>query len=146
MINIIELSQVNRKYQVTYDSEKEATFHIPMPAKIMKFSQTLEGLYLIEIDKNYKKQKMNQQQKCSVISIKDNKSYHSPRQISRAKQTKDLHHSLGAPSAKDLKAMIFQKLSKNNPVVIKDVDLAIELFGMDICIYKREINRKYSDK
>ena len=60
-----------------------------------------------------------------VISTRHNELYYSSRQIERAKKAKDLNHSLGAPSTRDLKTLMAQNLTKDNPVVSEDVDFAI---------------------
>ena len=53
-----------------------------------------------------------------------------------------MHHSLGAPSTQDLKAIITQNLIQNNPVTIQDVDLATQIFGPDIGCLKGKSTRK----
>ena len=50
MTNIIGLSQMRKKYRVTYDSQKEPAFHIHMKNKIIKFPETKDGLYAIEMN------------------------------------------------------------------------------------------------
>ena len=60
MTNIIGLSQMRRRYQVTYNSEKEPTFFIYMDEKIVKFPEINDGLYApnMEGNKHYKKRKI----------------------------------------------------------------------------------------
>ena len=48
-----------------------------------------------------------------VTSTKDNELYYLSGQIERAKKARDLHHLLGAPSTRDLKARITQNLIKD---------------------------------
>ena len=57
--NIIGLGQMRQKYRVTYDSTKEATFCIHLPNKIIKFPETFDGLYAVEMEKKVKKKRIH---------------------------------------------------------------------------------------
>ena len=52
-----------------------------------------------------------------------------------------LHHSLGAPSTRDFKALITQNLIEDNPVVKEEADLAIQIYGEDIGTIKGKTPR-----
>ena len=48
--NIIGLSQMRFKYRITYDSEKEAAFFIYMKNNIVKFPETMDRLYAVNME------------------------------------------------------------------------------------------------
>ena len=143
MTNIIGLSQMRKKYRVTYDSQKEPAFYIHMKNKIIKFPETEEGLYAIEM--NTKAIKKNKDEKNMAITTKEIERLYTKNQKMRAMKARNLHHSLGSPSIFDLKAIITQNLIQDNPVTIEDVDLATQIFGPDIgCIKGKSIRKKPS--
>ena len=51
--NIFGLSDLKKKHQITYDSEKEDAFLVHMDNKIIKFECSPEGLYQYEVSKIY---------------------------------------------------------------------------------------------
>ena len=53
-------------------------------------------------------------------------SFYPFRRITRAKKARELYHLLGAQSVRALKALITQNHIKDNPIVILDVDLAMQ--------------------
>jgi hypothetical protein len=52
--NIFGFSNLKKKHQITYDSEKEDAFLVHMGNKILKFECSPEGLYQMEVSKGYK--------------------------------------------------------------------------------------------
>ena len=140
MTNIIGLSQMRKKYRVTYDSQKEPAFHIHMKNKLIKFPETEDGLYAIDMDE--KANNTNENEKSMVITTKDIDHLYTKKQKMRALRAKDLHHALGSPSTYDLKAIITQNLIQDNPITIEDVDLATQIFGADIGCLKGKSTRK----
>ena len=139
MTNIIGLSQLRSKYRITYDSKKEPAFFIHMKNKIVKFPETMDGLYALNMDNKIEDYKSDE---ISMVTITEEfKKLYSNRQIMRARKARDLHHLLGAPSPQDLKAIIIQNLIKDNPITVQDVNLAMELFGPDIGLLKGKTTR-----
>ena len=61
MTNIIGLSDMRKKFRITYDSEKEAAFLIHTPAKIIKFAETSEGIYAIDMEQKKKNENENKE-------------------------------------------------------------------------------------
>ena len=55
--NIIGLTDMRKKFRVTYDSSKESAFLVLTPSKVIKFPETKEGVYAIDMDKKIKKNK-----------------------------------------------------------------------------------------
>ena len=56
MTNIIGLSQMRCKYRVGCDSEMEPAFFIRMKNKIVKFSETMDRLYALNMKRKQKKE------------------------------------------------------------------------------------------
>ena len=94
--------------------------------KVTKFTKIKDGLYC------YKPRGPIQQGSSFFNSVEENKKLHSSREVSQAKVARDLYHTLGTPSIKDFKAILCMNCIKNNPVTIKDVQLAEKIFGPDI--------------
>ena len=140
MTNIIGLSQMRHKYSITYDSKKEPAFFIHMKNKMVKFPETMDELYALNMEnktKDYKSDEMSM-----VTTTEELKELYSNRQIMRARKACDLHHLLGAPSFQDLKAIITQKLIKDNPITVQDVNLEMKIFGPDIELLKGKTTQK----
>ena len=80
---------MRKKFRITYDSDKEAVFFVHTPTKVIKFPETSEGIYAINMenmksnDENIENDKENT---CNVITIKNNMKYFSQRQIKEAKK------------------------------------------------------------
>ena len=49
MTNIIGLADMRKKFRITYDSDKEAAFLVHTPSKIIKFPETSEGIYALDM-------------------------------------------------------------------------------------------------
>ena len=95
MTNIIGLSQMRRKYRITYDSEKEPAFFSYMKNKIVKFPETMDRLYALNMESKTEDDKSDE--KSMVTTTEELKELNSNRQIMRARKARDLHHSIGAP-------------------------------------------------
>ena len=57
---------------------------------------------------------------------------HSKREWKRAVEARSTHNKVGAPSVKDCKALVRCGSLKNDPVTIKDVDVAEDTFGPEL--------------
>ena len=67
MTNIIGLNQMRTQYRVTYDSENKPAFFMRMNDKAVKFPETDDGLYALNMENNNK----NNEEKRMVIANKD---------------------------------------------------------------------------
>ena len=57
------------KYRITYDSEKEDAFLVHMEHKTVKSTRTPEGLYQFKVPQTYREElKMNQEEKSNNMS------------------------------------------------------------------------------
>ena len=68
--------------------------------------------------------------------------FHTPREIKKAKQARDLLAALGTPSVSDLKKIISMNATSNLPVKVEDIDLAERIFGPDVGTLKGKITRR----
>ena len=50
MTNKIGLAHMRKKFRITYDSDKEAAFFVYTPTKVIKFPETSEGIYAINME------------------------------------------------------------------------------------------------
>ena len=71
-----------------------------------------------------------------VMTVDENKSFFTDREVERAKKARTLLHTLGCPTIQDLKAIIRMNTIANCPVTIPVVDLAEKIFGKDIASIK----------
>jgi len=77
-----------------------------------------------------------------LSSLEDNKKFYSAQQFEREKKACTLYHALGYPSIPDIKAIIRMNMITNNPITIKDVNLAERIFGPDIGTIKGKTTRR----
>ena len=102
---------MRRKFRITYDSDREAAFLVHTPAKIIKFAETPEGIYAIDMDQKKKNEIENKENDmkentCNIMTIKNNMQYFSKREIMQAKKAREILFALGLPTYKDLKNLI----------------------------------------
>jgi hypothetical protein len=57
-------------------------------------------------------------------------------------QARELYYALGTPSIKDFKAILCMNFISHNPVTIKDIKIAQQIFGLDIRSLKSKITGK----
>ena len=75
-------------------------------------------------------------------TVEENKMFHTPREIKKAKMARDLLAALGTPSIADLKKIISMNAISNLPVKTEDIDLAERIFGPDIGTLKGKTTRQ----
>ena len=135
MTNIFSYAEVEEKYQITYDSSMEKAFIVHVPGqKPVRFH--LSGKLYIYRPK-YRTEGMTM-----VNTVAENKTMYTDRQFIRAKKARELYHAIGTPSISDFKAIIRINAIKNNPVTIKDVEIAEKIFGPDIGSIKGKTTRQ----
>jgi hypothetical protein len=138
--NIIALSDMTKKFQVTMDSSKEKALLVHFPTKIVKFKQMKGGLYAMnpKYPANFGS---TSNQSHLIHTLEQNLKYLSPRQQKRAHKARELYDAMGTPTVEDLKAMIRMNLIRNNKVTTKDVNLAVKAFGPDVGDIKGKTTR-----
>ena len=55
LTNIIGLTDMRKIFWLTYESSKESAFLVHTPSKIIKFPETKEGVYAIDMDEKIQK-------------------------------------------------------------------------------------------
>jgi hypothetical protein len=130
--NIFSYAEMIDKYRITYDSEKEDTFLVHLPNKLIQIERIGNNLHV------YRPPNTATGKQIQLLNtVEENESFYTHRQFERAKSARDLYHALGTPSVPDFKAMLWQ----NNPVTIEDIMLAETIFGPDIGALKGKTTR-----
>ena len=75
-------------------------------------------------------------------TVEENKSFHTDREIARAKRARDLIHATGNPPVDLLKQALRQNLIADCPVTSNDLTLATKIFGPDVASIKGRSTRK----
>ena len=127
------------------DTAKENAFCVHTPKQIVKFARNPAYLYT-HTPSRMPKGKMAtagvHKKVTFVQSVEENKMFHTPREIKKAKMARDLLAALGTPSKADLKKIISMNAISNLPVQASDVDLAEKIYGPDIGTLKGKTTRK----
>ena len=144
--NILSFSEMEDKFRITYNNDKEKVFIVHLPNKQVKFKCSNNGLYYckanykIENDKviNQEKPKQNKNVKKVTFAqtLENNLLHYTDRQIQRAKTARELYHSIGTPSVRDFKNIIRMNGIKNNPVTIEDINISEKIYEPDIGMLK----------
>ena len=99
LTNIIGLTDMRKIFWLTYESSKESAFLVHTPSKIIKFPETKEGIYAIDMDekiagkmtekklkrilmkkieKEIKKRKLKNNKNITMVTtVKDNEKFYS---------------------------------------------------------------------
>jgi hypothetical protein len=139
--NIFSFAEMKRIYRITYDSEVEDAFVVHTPTNEVRFKPLSNGLYSLNPKRTTEHPPTTAMQFQFMNTLEENKKFFTPRQFERAKLARDLFHSLGCPSLKNLKGVIRMNMIRDNPVTTKDVDLAESIFGPDIGTVKGKMTR-----
>ena len=144
--NIFGLSDLKKRYRVTYDSAKEDAFLVYEDGKeILKFGATEDGLYIYEVPQAYRdgltKSKVKGKNNL-VNTVAENRKGYTLRQFERAKKARALYHIIGTPTVENFKALLKMNVIKNCPVTSEDVTMAERIFGPDISNLKGKSTRR----
>lgn len=126
------MSDLKKKYRVTYDSENGDIFKIHMEGKEILFKCNKDGLYEYQISDDYlidiQKQR-KQEARHLVETIKDNREGFTYHQFSSVRQARELYHNVCSPTVANFKALLKMKMIKNYPIRIKVIKNAERIFG-----------------
>ena len=143
--NIFGLSDLKKKYRVTYDSQNGDCFDVHMKGKIIKFKCNKDGLYEYNVSDDYLTGVADEKKKeiSHVIeTVKENRSGFSDRQYIRAKAARELYHNVGSPTVDNFKSLLKMNVIKNCPVTIDDVNNAEKIFGPALSTLKGKSTRR----
>jgi hypothetical protein len=125
--NILSLSQVKKKFPITYDSKNDNEFHVIKPDKHVVFKESESGLYYH--DTTNRAFLILNADKTSIDTIKTNREGFTERNYERAKRAQKALGLVGYPSPKDFKHMVSSNMIKNCPVTSTNVANANTIFG-----------------
>ncbi len=114
--NIFSTAEMASRYKITYDSSKERASLVHVDGKPVRFEETASGLYVCK--------PRNNAGITMVTTIKENKTFYTPRQFDQAKKARNLYHAIGTPSIPEFKSVLRMNLIKNCPITTKDIDIA----------------------
>jgi hypothetical protein len=128
--HIFGLSDLKKKYQITYDSKNEDVFLVHKENKIIKFKCSSEGLYQYEVSKGYKKKKNEIETGTSnlISTVTENRKGYMLRQFESAKEARELYHIVGTPTMENFKSLLQINVIKNCPVTVEDIYIAEKIF------------------
>ena len=122
--NILSLSNVSKRYHVTYDSRSEDGFIIHKPeASNQYFKQHASGLFFLDT------QKKNENSHVFLTTVDDNKTKFTKRDVKLAELARSIQNRIGRPSLRAYLNIIKNNLLPNTPISITDVLNAERIFG-----------------
>jgi hypothetical protein len=135
--NIIALSNLTQQYRVTYDSDDSMfVVHRGPDKSDMEFRMHSSGLHYY--DPREEKNVM------FVNTVAENMSRFTKREVKAAQVAKALYATLNRPSMKDFKWIVRSNLIKDCPVTVRDIDVAISIWGKNVSALQGKTTRKKS--
>jgi hypothetical protein len=128
------LSQVKKKFPITYDSTNDNEFHVIKPDKHVVFKEIESGLYYH--DTTNRAFLVLNTDKTALETVKNNREGFTDRDYERARRARKALGLVGYPSPKDFKHMVSSNMIKNFPVTPIDVTNANKTFGPDLTTLK----------
>ena len=142
MTNVLSLANMVKKYRVTFDSWEENAFIVHVPQGPLKFSITEDNLYALNPDLGPRKDELQATKYHFIQSVRDNKRFYTKRQLARAALARNLLHSLGHPTTRDLKAVLRINTIRNCPVTERDLEIMERVYGPDPATVKGKTTRR----
>jgi hypothetical protein len=127
--NIFSLSEMEKKFRVTYDSSTEPSFIVYLPKKQIKFIKNFSGLFYYKAKYNTNNSKETSLANHSVKSVEENILLHT-------------NHDMVSPSLKNFKSSITSNMLKNIPITIDAINIAEKIFGLDVGALKGKTMRQ----
>jgi hypothetical protein len=144
--NIFGFSDLKKKHQITYDSDKEDAFRVHMDNEIIKFECSPDGLYQYLVSNGYQ-QGLKEDQKedgaSNLIStVAENRKGCTLHQFERAKEARKLYHIVGTLTMNNFKSLLQMSVIQNCPVTVEDVNISEKIFGPDMSSLKGKSTRR----
>ena len=125
--NILSLSNVSKRYHVTYDSRNDDGFIIHKPAGPNQyFRQHKSGLFFLDTQKN------NEDAHLFLTTVDDNKTKFTKRDVKLAELARSIQNRIGRPSLRAYTNIIKNNLLPNIPISVKDILNAERIFGPNL--------------
>jgi len=122
MTNILSLSRVKREYEVIYDGEGLIFHRAKHGYSDMVFKPHPSGLHVY--DQHHPRGHASYS---FIVTVEDNKSLFTKRQVASADLAHNLQAGLAYPSVPDLKWIVKANMLKDSPVTSQDVDIALKI-------------------
>jgi hypothetical protein len=125
--NILSLSQVKRKFPITYNSKNGKEFHVIKPDKHVVFKESESGLYYH--DTTNRAYLVLNADKMALDTVRNNREGFTDRDYEQAKRARKALDLVGYPSPKDFEHMVSSNMINNFPVTSIEVTNANKIFG-----------------
>jgi hypothetical protein len=77
-----------------------------------------------------------------ISTVSENKKGYTTRQFERAKEARKLYHIVGTPTMENFKSLLRTNIIKNCSVTVEDVNIADQIFGLDMSSLKSKSVRQ----
>jgi hypothetical protein len=135
--NILSLSNISRRYRVTFDSRGGNQFLVTRDdGSVRAFGMSDSGLYYSDYSAK------DVHATVLVTTVDNNKSKYTKAEVSRAEVARKLQTSIGRPSTRDFVRIVNSNLLPNCPVSKRDIMAAEDIFGPDIGSVKGKTTRR----
>ena len=134
--NILSLSWVKNKYQITFNSADDNTFMVHKPnGTTCRFQESSHGLY-------YHDMQTSASASLLVTTVDDNKSRYTTQEYSQASLAHKLQCIIGRSSTKDFLKIVNSNLLPNCPISLVDILNVEHIFGPDVGSLKGKTGQK----
>ena len=125
--NILSLSNVTKRYRVTYDSRNTDGFVIHKPkGPNQYFKQHTSGLFFLDT------RTKNETSNIFLTTVDNNKSKFTKRDIKSAELARTIQDRIGRPPLRTYVNIVKNNLLPNIPITIKDILNAEQIFGPNL--------------
>jgi hypothetical protein len=136
MTNILSFSLVKSEYDITYDGDAFIIHQAVKGYSDMVFKPHKSGLHVYDPD-----DPRGLASHCFMETVESNMSLFTKRQIHGENLVRNLQAGLAFPSNADMKWAIQLNLIKDCPVTVKDMAMAIKVWGPSIAKLKGKMVR-----
>jgi predicted lactoylglutathione lyase len=130
LANVLSFSATRTDYEITYDVSSD-TFTVNIAPTVIFLFVNKGGLYVCDMSTFVQRRAV-----AAVVTVQDNMSKFSKREIAGAENARELMRQLGYPSSRDMMDLIKSGGIMNSSVTAQDVYRASQIFGSDIASLK----------
>ena len=125
IVNILLLSQVEKKHRVAYDSTASKAFVVhKSDGSEHRFEQAKSGLFYMNAEQNSGTVLVN--------TVEENKSRYTERDYQRALAARRLQNTIGHKLMRDFLHIVKENLLKNCPITTTDIMTAEDILGPNV--------------
>ena len=136
--NILSLSNVKRRFRVTYDSTDGDAFIVHRDNGIDKRFECADmGLYFLDMSSSG-----DGPPATLVTTVDKNKSMYTNRHVKAAELARTIQNRIGRPSTRDFINIVKNNLLPNCPVTVDDIKAAEHIFGPNLGSLKGKTTRR----